>query len=99
MFGAWRYQESRPNLNVYEFYYALARLGGHQNRKHDPPPGWLVLWRGWTQLQAMVDGVRAVGGDIGSGKLKAQAPGSSSLTLTRSLTFRARIIRYREEET
>jgi hypothetical protein len=27
---------------VYDFYYALARLGGHQNRKRDHPPGWLV---------------------------------------------------------
>ncbi len=60
--SAWRYKEPRPNLTVYEFYYALARLGGHQNRKHDHPPGWIVLWRGWTQLQAMVDGALAVGG-------------------------------------
>ncbi len=60
--SVWRYKEPRPHLTVYEFYYALARLGGHQNRKHDHPPGWLVLWRGWTQLQAMVDGALAVGG-------------------------------------
>ncbi len=59
--SAWRYKKPRPNLTVYEFYYALARLGGHQNRKHDHPPGWIVLWRGWTQLQAMVDGALAVG--------------------------------------
>ena len=51
----WRYKKVRPDLTVHEFYYALARLGGHQNRKHDHPPGWLVLWRGWTKLQAMVD--------------------------------------------
>lgn len=49
----WRYQAPRSDLSVHEFFYALARLGGHQNRKGDAPPGWLVLWRGWTKLQAM----------------------------------------------
>lgn len=52
----WRHQEVRAGWTVQEFYYALARLGGHQNRKHDHPPGWLVLWRGWTHLQAMLAG-------------------------------------------
>jgi Transposase Tn5 dimerisation domain len=44
---------------VREFFLALARLGGHQNRKCDGEPGWLVLWRGWMTLQQMVDGARA----------------------------------------
>ena len=51
----WRYKKASVNLSVHEFYYALARLGGHQNRRHDHLPGWLVLWRGWTKLQSMVD--------------------------------------------
>ncbi|MBN2292587.1 MAG: hypothetical protein JXM70_09190 [Pirellulales bacterium] len=34
---------------------ALARLGSHQNRKHDHAPGWIVLWRGWTKLQSMLN--------------------------------------------
>ena len=38
---------------------ALGRLGGHQNRKCDGHPGWLVLWRGWMKLQAMLDGYLA----------------------------------------
>ena len=50
---AWRYGSPRFNISVYDFYYALARLGGHQNRKHDKRPGWLVLWRVWMKLQAM----------------------------------------------
>lgn len=45
-------------LSISEFFYALARLGGHQNRKSDHPPGWIVLWRGWTTLQAMLLGAR-----------------------------------------
>jgi len=53
---AWRYGSSRCDISVHDFYYALARLGGHQNRKNDKPPGWLVLWRGWTKLQSMLDG-------------------------------------------
>ena len=56
---AWRYGEMRLNVSVHDFYYALARLGGHQNRKHDKRPGWLVLWRGWLKLQAMLDGYLA----------------------------------------
>jgi len=55
----WRYRRKRVDLNVHEFFLALARLGGHQNRKSDHRPGWLVLWRGWTKLQAMLDGYAA----------------------------------------
>jgi hypothetical protein len=56
--SGWRYDEIRP-LSVREFFRALARLGGHQNRKCDGQPGWLVLWRGWVDLQRMVAGARA----------------------------------------
>jgi hypothetical protein len=56
---AWRYGTVRLNVSVHDFYYALARLGGHQNRTHDKRPGWLVLWRGWIKLQAMLDGYLA----------------------------------------
>jgi len=52
----WRYRKTRTDLTVHEFFLALARLGGHQNRKSDHQPGWLVLWRGWTKLQALLDG-------------------------------------------
>ena len=59
--SAWRYPKQPPRLHmtVYEFCYALARLGGHQNRKHDGPPGIIVLWRGWTKLQLMTAGASA----------------------------------------
>ena len=50
-----RYGEVRA-LTVREFCRLLGRLGGHQNRKHDHPPGWLVLWRGWTKLHLLVQG-------------------------------------------
>ena len=57
--SVWRHGEVRLCWSIYDFYYALARLGGHQNRKHDHLPGWLVLWRGWMHLQAMLDGAAA----------------------------------------
>jgi Transposase DNA-binding len=56
--SGWRYRCARP-LTVREFMLALARLGGHQNRRQDHVPGWLVLWRGWTKLQLLVEGARA----------------------------------------
>jgi hypothetical protein len=35
------------------------KLGGHQNRKGDGAPGWLVLWRGWDALHTMRAGAAA----------------------------------------
>jgi Transposase DNA-binding len=58
--SAWRYKKVRMELSVHDFFYALARLGGHQNRKCDKRPGWLVLWRGWMALQHMLDGAEAI---------------------------------------
>ena len=57
---SWRHGEVRPEWTVREFDWALGRLGGHQNRQNGPPPGWLVLSRGWTRLQTMVEGVEAM---------------------------------------
>lgn len=50
----WRYQEHR-RLTVAEFTSALARLGGHLNRKQDGFPGWITLWRGWERLHTMIE--------------------------------------------
>ncbi len=55
----WRHQKVCEDWSVHEFTYALARLGGHQNRKGDHRPGWLILWRGFTKLQLMLDGYLA----------------------------------------
>jgi hypothetical protein len=51
----WRHRHCCDDWTVHDFYMALARLGGHQNRRRDHPPGWLVLWRGWTKLEAMLE--------------------------------------------
>jgi hypothetical protein len=58
---SWRHGERRAGWTIREFYWALGRLGGHQNRRNGPPPGWLVLSRGWTRLRSMVEGVEAMG--------------------------------------
>jgi hypothetical protein len=55
----WRHKKVRMDWTVHEFYYALARLGGHQNRKSDHRPGWQVIWEGWKELLPMVNGYNA----------------------------------------
>lgn len=57
--SVWRHGSVRPGVTVHDFFLMLARLGGHQNRRSDKRPGWLILWRGWTRLQAMLDGYDA----------------------------------------
>lgn len=52
----WRHKKVKLDWTVHDFYYALARLGGHQNRKHDHRPGWQVIWEGWKELLPMVTG-------------------------------------------
>lgn len=52
----WRHKRAKADWTVHEFYMALARLGGHLNRKSDHPPGWQVLWEGWKELLPMVTG-------------------------------------------
>ena len=31
--------------------HLMAMIGGYLNRKHDPPPGHEIMWRGYTDLQ------------------------------------------------
>lgn len=54
----WRYKEARPEITIHDFCIALAKLGGHLNRKRDGLPGWITLWRGWMKLNDRVEGAR-----------------------------------------
>jgi hypothetical protein len=54
------YGGPRDDLSVRQFLYGVARLGGHLGRKHDGPPGWITLWRGWSALHRMVEGAEAI---------------------------------------
>ena len=48
-----------PDWSVHDYAIALARLGGYRRRKNCPP-GWLVLWRGHSKLELMLEGARAL---------------------------------------
>lgn len=63
--SAWRHGKVKMDWTIHDFVWAMARLGGHQNRKNDHPPGWQILWRGWNDLQAML-----IGADVVKQKLK-----------------------------
>ena len=39
---------------------AIARLGGFLARKHDGPPGWQTIWRGWQRLIWMSEGANLI---------------------------------------
>jgi hypothetical protein len=53
------YHKPDKQLSVREFFVGVAKLGGHLARRHDGPPGWITLWRGWRQLHLMVQGAEA----------------------------------------
>lgn len=44
-------------ISVGEYWEAVARLGGWLGRKNDAPPGWLVIWRGYEQLELIALGL------------------------------------------
>lgn len=51
--STWRHHAEQPDWTIHDFCQALARLGGHQNRKQDHPPDWITL-------QTMLDGANAL---------------------------------------
>ena len=45
---AGRNRAQNPKLSQY--LREIARLGGYLARNHDPPPGNMIMWRGWSRL-------------------------------------------------
>jgi len=46
----------RPaDWTVADFWVGLARLGGYLKSPAIHPPGGITVWRGWMQLQALID--------------------------------------------
>jgi hypothetical protein len=43
-------------LTPRKFWHTIAKRGGWLGRKQDSRPGWIVLWRGWSDLVQMVRG-------------------------------------------
>ena len=51
-------------LNFYAI--KIARLGGYLNRRGDPPPGNVVMWRGLTRLTDIELGLSRADGLVGN---------------------------------
>jgi hypothetical protein len=45
-------------MTVFEFYIAVAKMGGYVLNPRKRPPGWITLWRGYIRLEDMCEGVR-----------------------------------------
>lgn len=46
-----------PRKSLSHYLTKIARLGGYLARAHDPPPGNIVMWRGWQKLSDIAIGV------------------------------------------
>ena len=47
---------SPATMTLAAFWTEVARLGGYLARRHDGPPGWRTIWKGWLALQALLEG-------------------------------------------
>jgi hypothetical protein len=45
-------------ITNYEFWRAVAKLGGFLGRRHDGEPGWQLIWRGWKELHTLAEGAQ-----------------------------------------
>ncbi|KXB03581.1 transposase [candidate division MSBL1 archaeon SCGC-AAA261G05] len=41
-----------------EYAIAIAKIGGYLDRSSDPPPEWIVMWRGFKEVQTWVEGIK-----------------------------------------
>lgn len=48
------------SLSPRTFWLTLAKQGGYPARRRDPRPGWKVIWRGWYDIQRMVQGAQLI---------------------------------------
>jgi hypothetical protein len=44
-------------MTLRTFWTEVARMGGYLARRSDGPPGWKTIWKGWLQLQTLLEGV------------------------------------------
>ena len=49
-------KEPNSKISLSCYIIKIARLGGYLARAHDPPPGNMVIWRGWRRLNDIVLG-------------------------------------------
>ena len=55
-----------PNPKLSDYLREIARLGGYLARSHDPPPGNMIIWRGWSRLMDIQLGVELAGRLVGN---------------------------------
>ena len=53
---AQRSGQSPLTMTIGSFWTEVARLGGYLARRHDGPPGWRTIWKGWLSLQTLLEG-------------------------------------------
>jgi Transposase Tn5 dimerisation domain len=53
---AQRTGQSPATMTLGTFWTEVARLGGYLARRHDGPPGWRTIWKGWLLLQTLLEG-------------------------------------------
>jgi hypothetical protein len=51
-------RQPAAGMTVRTCWRLIARLGGHQGRRHDGEPGWQTLWSGWLYVQTLLEGAR-----------------------------------------
>jgi hypothetical protein len=44
-------------MSAWDLWRTIASFGGYFNRKGDGPPRWKTLWRGWLDVQTVLEGV------------------------------------------
>lgn len=59
-----RFGEPKNGWTHATLLIAIARMGGFLARRGDGPPGWVTIWRGWSRLMTMVDGVKCLSKDF-----------------------------------
>ncbi len=52
------------NPRLYDYLREIARLGGYLARSHDPPPGNMIMWRGWSRLMDIQLGAKLSAGKV-----------------------------------
>lgn len=52
-----QYEKPKGGWTNQTVLIALARMGGFLARKHDGLPGWQTIWRGWSKLICMCEGL------------------------------------------
>ena len=52
-----------PPTQLNDAVLLIAKIGGYLGRKHDPPPGYQLLWQGYTEFQFMCLGYSLLDGN------------------------------------